>query len=50
MARTFDEMLELFSENIDEITLMEVLELTSEDIVNAFNERIKENIEKTLAD
>ena len=46
MARTFDEMLELISNYIDEITLLEVLEINSEDIVIAFAERIKDNIEK----
>jgi len=46
MPRTFDEMLELISNNIDEITLLEVLEINSEDIVIAFADRIKNNIEK----
>ena len=46
MARTFDEMLELISNHIDEITLLEVLEINSEDIVIAFAERIKDNIDK----
>ena len=46
MARTFDELLELIADNIDEITLMEVLELTSYDIVDAFADRIKNNLEK----
>ena len=46
MAITFDEMLELISNHIDEITLLEVLEINSEDIVIAFAERIKDNIEK----
>ncbi len=46
MARTFDEMLELIAANIDEITLLEVLEINSEDIVIAFAERIKDNMDK----
>ena len=46
MARTFDEMLELIADNIDEITLLEVLELTSDDIVNAFAERIRDKMHK----
>lgn len=46
MARTFDEMLELIGNHIDEITLLEVLEINSEDIVIAFAERIKDNMEK----
>ena len=44
MARTFDEMLELIADNIDEVTLLEVLELTADDIVNAFAERIRDNL------
>lgn len=46
MARTFDEMLELIAHNIDEVTLMEVLEINSEDIVEAFAERIRSNLYK----
>jgi len=46
MARTFDEMLELIAHNIDEVTLMEVLEINSEDIVEAFAERIRNNLYK----
>lgn len=46
MARTFDEMLELIADNIDEVTLLEVLELTADDIVNAFAERIRDNLHK----
>jgi len=46
MARTFDEMLELIGNNIDEITLLEVLEINSEDIVIAFADRIKNNMKK----
>jgi len=46
MPRTFDEMLELIGNNIDEITLLEVLEINSEDIVIAFADRIKNNMEK----
>ena len=46
MARTFDEMLQLIADNIDEVTLLEVLELTSDDIVNAFSERIRDKMYK----
>jgi len=46
MPRTFDEMLELIGNNIDEITLLEVLEINSEDIVIAFADRIKNNMKK----
>ncbi len=46
MTRTLDEMLELIADNIDEITLLEVLELTSDDIVNAFADRILDKMYK----
>lgn len=46
MARTFDELLELIADNLDEITLMEVLEINAEDITIAFSERIRDNIHK----
>ena len=46
MARTFDEMLELISHTIDEVTLLEVLEINSEDIVEAFADRIAKNMHK----
>lgn len=46
MARTFDEMLELISHSIDEVTLLEVLEINSEDIVEAFADRISKNMHK----
>jgi hypothetical protein len=41
--KTFDEMLELISHSLDEVTLLEVLEINSEDIVVAFSDRIRIN-------
>ena len=46
MARTFDEMLELIADNIDEITLLEVLEINSYDLVASFQDKIYKNIDK----
>ena len=46
MARTFDEMLELIADNIDEITLLEVLEINSYDLVDKFQDKIQTNIDK----
>lgn len=46
MARTFDEMLELIADNIDEITLLEVLEINSYHLVAAFSDKIRDNLDK----
>jgi hypothetical protein len=46
MARTFDELLEFLAENLDEVTLMEILEINSYDVVEAFSDRIKNNLDK----
>jgi FtsZ-binding cell division protein ZapB len=46
MARTFDEMLELIADHIDEITLLEVLEINSYDLVDKFQDKIQTNIDK----
>lgn len=39
---TLDELLELIAQEVDEVTLLEVLELTSHDIVNRFSDRVEE--------
>ena len=44
--KTFDEMLELISQSLDEVTLLEVLEINSEDIVVAFSDRIRNQLHK----
>ena len=46
MARTFDEMLELIADHIDEVTLLEVLEINSYDLVDKFQDKIQTNIDK----
>jgi len=46
MARTFDEMLELIADHIDEITLLEVIEINSYDLVDKFQDKIQTNIDK----
>jgi len=42
MARTYDELLEYLAEQVDEITLLESLEITSQDIVDRFEDKIRE--------
>lgn len=46
MPRTYDEMLELIADHIDEITLLEVLEINSYDLVDKFQDKIYKNIDK----
>ena len=46
MPRTYDEMLELIADHIDEITLLEVLEINSYDLVDKFQDKIQTNIDK----
>jgi len=40
------ELKERLAERVDEITLMELLNITSEDLVNAFEDRIIEKFEE----
>lgn len=42
MARTYNELLEYLAEQVDEITLLESLEITSQDIVDRFEDKIRE--------
>jgi len=42
MARTFDELLEYMAEQVDEITILEELEITSEELVERFADKIKD--------
>jgi len=49
MPLTFKEVCETLS-GIDEITLLEALEITSEDIVNKFKDRIEDKLEKLAED
>lgn len=42
---TLEELKERLS-NIDEITLLEVLDIHSDDLVDAFEDRIEDNIDK----
>lgn len=43
---TFDELLEYVAEHYDEVTIMEALEITSEDLVEKFSDRIIEKVYK----
>ena len=42
---TLDELKERLS-NLDEVTLLEVLDIHSDELVEAFEDRIEENIDK----
>jgi hypothetical protein len=42
---TLDELKERLS-NLDEITLLEVLDIHSDELIEAFEDRIEENIDK----
>lgn len=46
---TFYEVSEKLSK-LDEVTLLEILEISSEDIVNKFGDRIEENLEELSSD
>jgi len=46
---TFEELCEKLY-RVDEVSLLETLELTSEDIVNAFRDRIEERQEELTRD
>ena len=43
---TFDELLEHVAENYDEVTIMEALEITAEDLVERFADRVLEKVYK----
>ena len=46
MAYTFEEYREAFLRDSDEVLILEVLNITSEDLLNAFEDRLIRNIEK----
>jgi hypothetical protein len=43
---TFDELLEHVAEHYDEVTIMEALEITAEDLVERFADRVLEKVYK----
>jgi hypothetical protein len=43
---TFDELLEHVAEHYDEVTILEALEITSEELVERFSDKILEKIYK----
>jgi hypothetical protein len=49
MALTFQEVCERL-EDIDEITLLEVLDISSKDIIEKFQDKIEDNLEDLEAD
>lgn len=49
MSWTLEELKLRLKEELDEVTLLELLELTSEDIVEAFSDKIEENYDKIIS-
>lgn len=49
MQRTFQELCEDLKK-FDEITLLELLNISSEELVNKFQDKIEENLAKLLED
>jgi len=49
MQRTFQELCEDLKK-FDETTLLELLDISSEDLVNKFQDNIEENLDKLLDD
>lgn len=47
---TFDELLQYIAGNYDEVTIMEVLEITSEDLVERFDDKVRLNMDKFMED
>jgi hypothetical protein len=47
---TLTELKEKIVEQVDEVDLLELLNLTTEDLVNAFEDRIEDNMEKIEQD
>lgn len=43
---TLEELKEKLAKRVDEITLLEVLEITAEDIVERFSDKIEDQIEE----
>ena len=47
--RTLEEIKELISERVDEVDIIDLLNLTTEDIVNAFEDRVEERLDKIIS-
>jgi hypothetical protein len=46
--RTLEELKELISERVDEVDIVDLLGLTTQDIVEAFSDKIEERLAKIL--
>lgn len=46
MTMTFDEVQEYLHDNFDEITILELLEITAYDLVSRFEDKIEENFDR----
>ena len=47
--RTLEEIKELISERVDEVDIIDLLNLTTEDIVNTFEDRVEERLDKIIS-
>ena len=47
--KTLEEVKEYIKKNVNEVDLLEVLDISSEELVEAFSDEIEENIEKLIA-
>lgn len=50
MTMTIEELKSYISHNVDEVDVLELLNLTAEDLVEAFHERIEEKCDKLIID
>jgi hypothetical protein len=48
MSRTIEELKEYISHNVDEVGVLELLDISAEDLVEAFHDRIEEGYDKLL--
>jgi len=48
MSRTIEELKEYISHNVDEVGVLELLDISAEDLVEAFHDRIEERYDKLL--
>lgn len=50
MVKTLEELKSYIARNVDEVDLLELLNLSAEDLVEAFSDLIAENFDKLIID
>jgi hypothetical protein len=50
MTMTIEELKEYISHNVDEVDVLELLNISSEDLVEAFHEVVEDKFDKLIAD